>query len=999
MKRAYQHVTVYMLSALSLWVLSSCSFSGKINEIKPSSSSSGNEANFGNLTPFAISGITGGTDTSLDNNLNSTLSPSVAWSASTGASSYEAVVYANDGVTTVCALQSTTNTGLDFSTCTLTAGMNYKVAVWAKVSTSSNRMAASNSPYSFYTNRNPVVGNDTITMMFNGAGLTGLNPITNGTGLDSDPDGDTLTITSVSTASKGTASLSGGTSIGYAPGGTAYGADSFTYTVSDGRGGTATATVNVRLMTQYTWTGVTNTTWNTGGNWCGSVSTPGFSGTCAGAGPAPSSATTTTHIAVFNELCTTNCSPTISANAAMYKLDISSGYSGTITQSNGFTMTVGQGGWFMAGGSFMGGNSAITVGSTSDNCDTNNQAANITTTGTFRSTSGTFRVNVCSLTMTPGTFQNNNGLVMVNKQWVATGMQQTVITGSSVLYDFSMTGTSANMSLGNGTITVSRHLTLDRPNAQDGRPIDGSFNVGGNITLTTCRGDTSYSVVMNGTNQTINGTDGCALGNLTVNSTGTLTLSGNVNLAGHYINNAPSLTATGSTLKLLGALNSYTATMGSVNYNNLLIEGSQPTYNFGSTTVNVNGDLTIGDTSFNSGYLNNVTFNVLGNLTLTGYGKGRGNDVINLNGVNQTITGVSTAELVNLNVNSTGTVTMVGDIRINNTYAFNASTLVATGSTLRFKGNNATYTATMGSVTYNNIAFEGSQPIYNFGSTTVNVGGSLTLGDSSFNGSTLNNVTFNLAGNLNLTNYGSFGNYVVTLSGVNQTITGASNAFLGNVNINSTGTVSLSGNIFLYNNFYFNTGTLSAAGSTVTFVQRSGSYNFKPGSGTYGNVTFDFPGSAVTIDLGAGNLNMAGTLTRTSGASPSTELNNGTVKLNGNLNFLGSGMYGSAIIQILGLARTMTVGAGSNLLDGAIVIGDGATATSVTAGSNLLLNRVSQDMTIQNNATLNMAGYNLTVSNSSGTDNVLTVAAGGTLNMGGGTRTQESLVNSGTINP
>ena len=64
--------------------------------------------------------------------------------------------------------------------------------------------------------------------------------------IDIDIDGDTLTITSVQNAVGGTVALIGGTVL-YHPNVDFNGAGSFTYTVSDSHGGTATATVNVTV--------------------------------------------------------------------------------------------------------------------------------------------------------------------------------------------------------------------------------------------------------------------------------------------------------------------------------------------------------------------------------------------------------------------------------------------------------------------------------------------------------------------------------------------------------------------------------------------------------------------------------------------------------------------------------------------------------------------------------------------------------------------------------
>ena len=61
---------------------------------------------------------------------------------------------------------------------------------------------------------------------------------------DSDKDGDPLTIVSITQPSKSTITIGvGGKTLNYTPGAACFVNDSFTYTISDGKGGTATATV------------------------------------------------------------------------------------------------------------------------------------------------------------------------------------------------------------------------------------------------------------------------------------------------------------------------------------------------------------------------------------------------------------------------------------------------------------------------------------------------------------------------------------------------------------------------------------------------------------------------------------------------------------------------------------------------------------------------------------------------------------------------------------
>lgn len=64
---------------------------------------------------------------------------------------------------------------------------------------------------------------------------------------DSDPDGDTLTVTTVGTPANGTATIGSNGSVTYTSAAGFSGTDTFTYTVSDGKGGTATARVTITV--------------------------------------------------------------------------------------------------------------------------------------------------------------------------------------------------------------------------------------------------------------------------------------------------------------------------------------------------------------------------------------------------------------------------------------------------------------------------------------------------------------------------------------------------------------------------------------------------------------------------------------------------------------------------------------------------------------------------------------------------------------------------------
>ncbi|HWI18474.1 MAG TPA: putative Ig domain-containing protein, partial [Vicinamibacterales bacterium] len=89
-------------------------------------------------------------------------------------------------------------------------------------------------------NRAPIAVNDSASTKKNKA--VTVNVLAN----DSDPDGDALTVT-LGSVSNGTLTLNADKTIKFTPKSNYKGAASFTYTISDGKGGTATATVSVNV--------------------------------------------------------------------------------------------------------------------------------------------------------------------------------------------------------------------------------------------------------------------------------------------------------------------------------------------------------------------------------------------------------------------------------------------------------------------------------------------------------------------------------------------------------------------------------------------------------------------------------------------------------------------------------------------------------------------------------------------------------------------------------
>ncbi|WP_340643884.1 Ig-like domain-containing protein, partial [Phenylobacterium sp.] len=96
-------------------------------------------------------------------------------------------------------------------------------------------------------NRSPTAVDDTFMVADRASGsvdgVTVLRPTLN----DRDPDYDVLTVSSTTTPWHGTATITGGSLIEYVPATSYSGADSFSYTISDGRGGTATANIALTI--------------------------------------------------------------------------------------------------------------------------------------------------------------------------------------------------------------------------------------------------------------------------------------------------------------------------------------------------------------------------------------------------------------------------------------------------------------------------------------------------------------------------------------------------------------------------------------------------------------------------------------------------------------------------------------------------------------------------------------------------------------------------------
>ncbi|MBI2889592.1 MAG: hypothetical protein HYY13_02295 [Nitrospirae bacterium] len=153
-------------------------------------------------------------------------------------------------------------------------------------------------------------------------------------------------------------------------------------------------TINTTCGTTMYWISGGAANFNTVGNWSNS-SGGASNGTTPG----------TLDTATFDGNGLGNC--TLTANVDVTGFNVVSGYSGTITQNSGVTMTLGTGGYTQAAGTFSGGDSAIT----------SSGPFALSNAGTsFTSTSGTLSVlRGFTIVGSPGpTFSANGGTVLLN---------------------------------------------------------------------------------------------------------------------------------------------------------------------------------------------------------------------------------------------------------------------------------------------------------------------------------------------------------------------------------------------------------------------------------------------------------------------------------------------------------------------------------------------------------------------------------------------------------
>ena len=451
------------------------------------------------------------------------------------------------------------------------------------------------------------------------------------------------------------------------------------------------------------WVASSDSNWNNTSNW---------STTSGGSGG--SSVPGSSDDVYFDSVRVGSCSIDAAVNVNSFTI---SGYSGTITQQSGNTITV-PGAFSQSSGTFTGGDSYIDIN------------GNFSLSGgTFTSTSNTLYVaRNWTRNSGGGTFNHNNGTVTLDGGWgytidvnsTETFYNLTLNKAASSWYMFiannDVLRVTGALSLTSGYFSGSGSATLE---AQGNVTVTGNYYAGANVPLLFSGGNAQTFDLSGATSQF----DAA----ITVNKSG-----GQINLSSDLTMDAGApLTLTAGTLNLNGRT--------------VTVDCSSPTCDPEVGTITVGGTVTIAGT----GTLTSYTYTQSGTSSMTF--SGASTFTVGAGGFSLT-TGTFTPNNATMTVNGACTI---------NSGTFNApsGTLTINGA---FTFSSGTFTGSAGSMSVNgNFSSSGT---FSASSTSLDINGSFTLSSGAF---TAPSGNMYVSGNWTHNSAGTFthNNGTVTLDG------------------------------------------------------------------------------------------------------------------------------------------------------------------------------------------------------------------------------------------
>ena len=564
----------------------------------------------------------------------------------------------------------------------------------------------------------------------------------------------------------------------------------------------------------------------------------------------------------------------------------------------------------------------------------------------FTATSGNLTVNVSTANLIGITFATYVGTITFNNNINTSG---TVNLGTGGYTQAGASGLNliGTTTLTSGGVTWSRTLTFAGTSitytlsanwtntgtvtfgGTTATTINGNtLNIGGNLTSTTTAIVSGTTVInFNGTGTWSNSSTGVIRNNLTVNTAGTLTISGTVYYnTGILTYTAGTVVTTGSTLNIIASttLNtngiswnniststSLTITLGS----NLTLTGTLTVGTVGVATLSfVLGGFNIISSSANLSVANSNTFTVpqnliftnvildavtilngnqisiLGNLTKNTTSTTTGTTTLVLAGTGTWSNGSTGAIRNNLTINTAGTITISGTVYYDiGTLTYTAGTLVTAGSTLNI---GAATTLNTNGIIWNNINTT-TGVVITLGSN-LTLTGTLSLGNA---------VTSFVLGGFNLISI----NANLTMQGTNSTFTMPANQTFKTLTV--VGTATLNGNTLTITEnltinaslggttsiIYAGTGSWSAlnAGCLISNILTINTAGILTISGIVYKASGLFTYTAGTIDDTTGTVAVQSLTLNLSGFTFRKLLVNNTITLSSNINATTFGTWGS----------------------------------------------------------------------------------------------------------
>lgn len=395
----------------------------------------------------------------------------------------------------------------------------------------------------------------------------------------------------------------------------------------------------------YVWTGLgADDNWSTPGNWQGGVA--------PGAGD----------IAYFDSSCT-NCNVNIDTNTTVGGVRVHSTYTGTVTQLSGQTLTMDTYGWYQSGGSFVGGDSAVSISGILYLNNANFTASSGTTTlNSEMYTDGTGTKNFAGtldvvgstdISLSPG-----GGTVFNNVLFNRTSSDVNIIGEMDINGDLTLNMTSNTKGIDGGKILLSGNLY----------GTGGMFGGSGIIEFDTT------------TTQTID--VAVDLPEIIFNATGTINIINDLYLADDATYISGTVNASAADLIYHSGWSYNSNNSGTKNWDLQNMAFNSITFDIANTKgVNFVSDLSVTDLLINragtNSTLNNSAINIAGDIICAG-GTFGGTTTLKMNNTTpKSFTNTGVCYYPSIEFNSTAAVSITGNITFCNNFTNNATGLVS----------------------------------------------------------------------------------------------------------------------------------------------------------------------------------------------------------------------------------------------------------------------------------------------------------------------------------